>query len=170
LKSPGPLKRGLPLRADNLAGNASAVSVQSSKHSGGKMSLTIYAKNLRGPETKLQVLCESLVEKDKINVFSSIDSLREWLFLKAREKAVVFLITEDKDELEDLLPVIELFRKVQLILVLPDREPQTIRIGYQLEPRFLTFIDSGLGVLKGILKNMLGRTNGSLELSKRDEH
>lgn len=132
------------------------------------MSLTIYAKNLRGPEAKLQVLCESLVEKDKVNVFSSIDNLREWLLFKAREKAVVFLITEDKDELEDLLPVIELFRKVQLILVLPDRKPQTIRIGYQLEPRYLTFIDSGLGIVKGVLKKMLGRTNGIFEFSKKE--
>lgn len=133
------------------------------------MSLTIYAKNLRSSETKIQVLCESLVEKDKVDVFSSIDNLHEWLLFKARDKAVVFLIAENNDELEDLLPIIELFRKVQLILVLPDRKPQTIRIGYQLEPRFLTFIDSGLETLKGVLAKMLGKKDSILELNHKNE-
>jgi len=33
-------------------------------------------------------------------------------------------------------------------------KPETIRIGYQLEPRFLSFVDKGFSEVKAVLKKM----------------
>jgi hypothetical protein len=38
--------------------------------------------------------------------------------------------------------------------MLPDRKPETIKIGYQLEPRFLSFIDKGYSEVKAVLRKM----------------
>ena len=46
------------------------------------------------------------------------------------------------------------FRRLRIILVLPDRAPETIKIGYQLEPRFLSFVDKGFSEVKAVLKKM----------------
>jgi len=119
------------------------------------MNLTIYVTNIEGPGTEIKVLCESIASPKELRVFNSIESLTDWLVITMRDQAIVILVAQTKDELTELLPIIHLFHKVQIILILPNREPETIRIGYRLEPRYLSFIDSGVEALKAILRKML---------------
>ena len=71
--------------------------------------------------------------------------------------AVVVLVANEREELAELLPIMPLFRRVKIILILPDREPETIKLGYQLEPRFLSFIDSGFTMVKEVVQRMLNQ-------------
>jgi hypothetical protein len=126
------------------------------------MSIVLYAKNINGPGAELKLVIQDAAGKNQVEIFDSVDRLMEWRLSNIVQKAVVVLFAEKKDELTDLLPVIQLFRQVQIVLVLPDHEPETIKIGYQLEPRLLSFMDSGFLILKTALRRMLGRSeNGS---------
>jgi hypothetical protein len=103
------------------------------------------------------VVFESLVTRDEMEMFHSIEGLRNRLLRTTYNDGIVVLIADTREELSELLPILHLFRKVRIVLVLPDRKPETIKIGYQLEPRFLSFIDQGFAEIKAVLKNMLGR-------------
>ena len=123
------------------------------------MSVALYVKNINGPGAQLKLVVENAAGKNQVQVFNSVEGLMEWRLSNTAQKAVVVLFAEKRDELTDLLPVIELFRQVQVVLVLPDREPETIKFGYQLEPRLLSFMDSGFLIMKSAIRRMLGRSD-----------
>jgi hypothetical protein len=119
------------------------------------MNLILYTKKTEFSRAKLRVMFESLVSKDEIEIFHSTESLRNRLLRTSYKDGIVVLVAEKREELSELLPILHLFRKVRIILVLPDRKPETIRVGYQLEPRFLSFIDKGFTEVQAVLKKML---------------
>jgi hypothetical protein len=117
----------------------------------------MYTKKAESSGIKLRVVFEPLVSKDEIEFHHSIESLRNRLLRTTYNDGIVVLIADTREELSELLPILYLFRKVRIILVLPDRKPETIKFGYKLEPRFLSFIDQGFTEVKAVLKRMLGR-------------
>jgi len=120
------------------------------------LNLIIYKKTKDTAEGPLQVLCESLVSKQNIDIYHSLAPLKQKILRTSYDEGIVILIAERRDDLAELVPILELFRKLRIILVLPDREPETIQIGYRLEPRFMSFIDRGHSEIKAVLKKMLG--------------
>ena len=69
------------------------------------MGLSIYVNDLSGPATKIQVACESLVPRQDLNLFSSIQELTEWLISNHHQDAVIVLIAKDSEELSELVPI-----------------------------------------------------------------
>jgi hypothetical protein len=124
-----------------------------------KLNLILYTKKTAPSGAQLRLVFESLVSKDAMELFHSIEGLRNRLLRTNYNDGIVVLIADSREELSELLPILHLFRKVRIILVLPDRKPETIKIGYQLEPRFLSFIDQGLTEVKAVLKKMLSRAS-----------
>lgn len=119
------------------------------------MNLILYTKKTDASPAKLRVMFESLVSRDEIEIFHCTENLRNRLLRTSYQDGIVVLVAEKREELSELLPILHLFRKVRIILVLPDRKPETIRVGYQLEPRFLSFIDKGFTEVQAVLKKML---------------
>ena len=119
------------------------------------MNLILYTKKTDASPAKLRVMLESLVSRDEIEIFHCTENLRNRLLRTSYQDGIVVLVAEKREELSELLPILHLFRKVRIILVLPDRKPETIRVGYQLEPRFLSFIDKGFTEVQAVLKKML---------------
>ena len=107
------------------------------------MNLILYTKKTAPSGAQLRLVFESLVSRDAMEMFHSIEGLRNRLLRTTYNDGIVVLIADSREELSELLPILHLFRKVRIVLVLPDRKPETIKIGYQLEPRFLSFIDQG---------------------------
>jgi hypothetical protein len=120
------------------------------------MSLVLYSKKDEGSTAEFKVLCESLLPNGDVKTFGSQDELKKWLLTTGYDdEAVVVLMAQKRDELTELLPIIHLFRKVRIILILPDSKPETIKIGYKLEPRFLSFASSDSGEIQAVLAKML---------------
>ena len=140
-----------PLRVLN-AQNFSENQKWSQRH----VNLIIYKKTRDAAEGQLQVLFESLVSKQNIDIYHSVGSLKQKILRTSYAEGIVILVAEKRDDLAELVPILDLFRKLRIILVLPDREPETIQIGYQLEPRYLSFIDRGYAEIKAVLQKMLG--------------
>jgi len=119
------------------------------------MNVILYAKDLNGKGRELKLACNSLVSEPKTEVFNSMGDLLSRLLTISPGDAVVILMAKSRDELTALQPALHMFRRVKLILLLPDQKPETIKIGYKLEPRFLYYIDSGIEVIKDILRKIL---------------
>jgi len=119
-----------------------------------QLNLIIYSKKIDSEKKEFQFVFKSLFSKNEIETFHSIEGLKQRILRTTYDEGIVILIAERREELSELLPIIHLFRRLRIILVLPDRKPETIKIGYQLEPRFLSFVDKGFSEVKAVLKKM----------------
>ena len=119
------------------------------------MNLIIYNKAADSDSARLQLIFEPLVSRDRIEISRSIKTLRQRILKTSIRDGIVILIARERNDLTELLPIIDLFRRVRIILLLPDRKPETIKIGYQLEPRFMSFIDRGYEEVRAVLAKMI---------------
>ena len=119
-----------------------------------QLNLIIYSKKIDSEKKEFQFVFKSLFSKNEIETFHSIEGLKQRILRTTYDEGIVILIAERREELSELLPIIHLFRRLRIILVLPYRKPETIKIGYQLEPRFLSFVDKGFSEVKAVLKKM----------------
>jgi hypothetical protein len=67
--------------------------------------------------------------------------------------ATVALVA-DGEEIASLGHLTELRYKLSLILVLPDREPATVRLGHSLQPRFMTYSDVDPDQISQVLERL----------------
>jgi DNA-binding NarL/FixJ family response regulator len=58
-------------------------------------------------------------------------------------------------ELDRLLTIRELLSDMRLVIVLSDKDPQTVSKAHALAPRFITFSDAGIGPLVSVVEKMM---------------
>ncbi len=73
--------------------------------------------------------------------------------------AAAVLLATSKDAFSEILSISGLFHDVPIILVLPDREAETVAKGHTLYPRFMAYIDGDLTDVAAVLGKMLGSYN-----------
>ena len=98
---------------------------------------------------------ESAVLDNTVEVINGFEKLLERLKRFSHTIEVAILFAYSKDALSNILSVKELLEDVRIILILPDRLPETISKGHLLRPRFMTYADSDLEDVKAVLIKML---------------
>ena len=118
------------------------------------MSLLMYSSGTNSGNS-LQELMESAFPQEKLEVCRSTGELvlrlRQWI----NGIAVVVLFIKNQKELQDLLAFHDLLTDFRLILILPDRNKDTIKRAHGLRPRFLTFSDGNMNDVTAVLQRML---------------
>ena len=121
------------------------------------MKILLYLPHADGVGTKLLGIIEGLGVNEKIEIYRSIDSLVQRLREPTYDMDISILIAANKKQLSDILLIKEELRDIKIILILPDRESNTISGGHELYPRFVSYIDSDFkevgAVLEKIIKN-----------------
>jgi len=126
------------------------------------MNLFFYSTETGGTGGQLQRLVEALVPEEKVEVYRTIGSLSERLYLPRNSTSIAVLYARSKSELSDIVSLGHLFNDVRVILILLDRKDETIALGHRLRPRFLTFINSDLTRVSEVLRKMLGHDDDIL--------
>jgi hypothetical protein len=96
-----------------------------------------------------------LTRSHALEVFHSIDELTIRFREPRGSLAVMIFIAGSRLDLVDLHSIKELFFDLPMILVFPDRNKETARLGFKLYPRFVTYCDGDFEDVKGVLGNML---------------
>jgi hypothetical protein len=104
---------------------------------------------------RLQRTVTKVVSEKDIEVMGSKEALVKRLAHVACGQAIVLLITTDRQDLIYLLPMIRLLRKARVLLVIPNPEQETVRIGYKLEPRFLSTGEGTFSEVRAVLSYMV---------------
>jgi excinuclease UvrABC ATPase subunit len=104
---------------------------------------------------RLQRAIESAVSDQHLENLKSIKELSKRLSRFPSEIAVAVLLAESKDQLSKLLSLRDFLDDVRIILVLPDRENETMSKGHLLRPRFLTYVDGNFTDIAQVLSKML---------------
>lgn len=104
---------------------------------------------------KLLSFIEKLVPKKKIKIFQEFNGFYRKLRQYRYVRPVAILLVANKQELLNIFSFRNLLQEVRIVLILPDREEDTIEIGQCLSPSLLCFSDSDLNEIYSILVKIL---------------
>ena len=124
------------------------------------MNVLLYEPVVEVNNGKLHRMVENLNLECGLEIYRTIESLSHRLCRPEKKLTAAVLLTTSKQELLDILSIKDLLFNMRIILVLPDREEDTVTKGHSLRPRFLTYIDSDFGDIAAVLSKML-RDNGA---------
>ena len=120
------------------------------------MKILLYSKLKHGAGKLLENVVETVVPKERMEIHRTVDSLSRRLRQPANDLNIAILLTATGEDLLSILSIIDLLEDLRIILVLPDRDSDTISKGHRLRPRFLTYADSDLAEVGAVLERMLG--------------
>jgi hypothetical protein len=106
-------------------------------------------------DARIQEVVEMARSMAKTEVFRSIKDLSIRLCGPTGSPTIAVLLAGNKIDLVDFAFIRHLLSYTPIILVLPDRQDETIAAGYKLYPRFLTYVDSNLMEIGAVLEKMI---------------
>lgn len=119
------------------------------------MQLFLYTGKNNGGEGRLAASIAAAVPGGKIERFIHLDDLLERLRFNVEPESIVVLQAADNDELKDLQVFQDLLTQCLVILVLPDRKENTIKLAYLLQPRYIAQHDEDFSELNQIVSKMI---------------
>ena len=123
------------------------------------MGVLLFSKEIKEAAKKLQTVIESLVPKGEIEIYQTIESLSSRFHRPRGNLAILILLAASKKDLIDLLLIRQLFNDIPIILILPDRDKETILQGRKLFPRFISFADGDCLDVDAVLGKMVKHMN-----------
>lgn len=125
------------------------------------MDLLFYATDTEGIGKPLWNLFHGLDGQHYGEFYLKIDDLTNRLHRPAGDPTIAVLLAAGRKDLDELLAIRDLLDRARIILILPDRNKDTINKGHTLFPRFLTYVDSNFDWVTAVLEKMLENNNGS---------
>ena len=125
------------------------------------MKLILYEKARDGITEQLKGMMKSLIAEDRMEVYRTITILSKRLSRPIDGWGIMVLVAADRNDLLDIFSIRKLFGSIHIIIILPDREDESVRMGYQLRPRFLTYMNGELSEVYSVLRKMLNCQNRS---------
>jgi hypothetical protein len=121
-----------------------------------RMNVIIYSKEENSLVNRLRAIIEASLAKDRIETFKTINKLKERILQPVYGCIPILIVIAKEGDLIELLSIINSLRsRVRIILILPDSKPETIKMGYKLEPRLLSVMGGELSVVQAVLEKML---------------
>ena len=121
------------------------------------MEVLIYAKTITGPLKLLQREIEKVIPHNGIEEFNDINTLCQQLknsTITKNNETIAILLIDNQNELLELIKMRKQLTETKIILILPDKEPETIKLGHTLFPRYLDFVDSNFTEVGEVLKKI----------------
>jgi len=103
---------------------------------------------------RLQRVLEYMFPKKNIKYIKSVRELEENLRTSSAKMSLAVILNVNKTRLMNVLLIKELLEDTNLILILNDKNSETIALGHHLRPRFITFADSDLLDVASVLIKM----------------
>ena len=119
------------------------------------MKLFLFTSMINEASVRIQALLEKSFPGVDIEVYRTIDGLSARLHQPKDDAFVAVLLAENGKELLDFHTLLNLFRDIRIILVVPDRNQETITLAHQLRPNFLCYKNSDFTEVIAVLNKML---------------
>jgi hypothetical protein len=117
--------------------------------------LFYYSKPNNGVDEKLQEVIDTIVPQEETEIYRSIEGLSRRLQQPTHNLGIVVLVAGSKEDLLEILSIRDLLNNLRIILILPDREGDTIDKGRALYPRFIGYADGHLMDVAAVLERMV---------------
>jgi hypothetical protein len=118
--------------------------------------LLLYTPVSEGVGEQLRRMIEKLVPKNNVEIYRSVESLSLRLRQPADDLPIAaVLLAARRGDLTELLSIRDLLRDIRIILVLPDRDEDTIAKGHTFRPRFVSYTDGNFMDVCFVLEKMI---------------
>ncbi len=119
------------------------------------MELIYYSTEKNNAGKHLNSVIQHLSQEIRLENFSSTHKLSLRLRQPVYDIAVAVLLAGNRKELLDFLSIHDLLANIPLILILPDRENDTVSKGHRFHPRYLAYVDSDFSDVGLVLEKMI---------------
>jgi hypothetical protein len=116
-------------------------------------------------EQIIGLLKASAIENNT-ELYHTIRTLSQRLTRPIDGLAIMVLIAGDRKDLLSILAIQKLFGVIKIIIILPDREDESVKIGYKLQPRFLTYVNGDISEVHAVLRKMLELSEANERISR----
>jgi hypothetical protein len=116
--------------------------------------IILYSATATPASNNVKRISESLIPKSSIEMHGSIGGLSKRLKKQTTDVGIVILVANSKKELSGFFSIRDQLSDMRTVLILPDREDDTLSQGHALYPRFLSYIDSDFAALSKVLEKM----------------
>lgn len=122
-----------------------------------KTKVLVYSPQENGQGKRLEQIVEAQVSDQQKEIYQSIERLSQRLRQPLFGEIIGVFFAENLQDISELLSIRHLLRDIRIILVLPDREENTVSQGHALKPRFLSYAESDFTDVAAVMRKMLGR-------------
>ena len=122
------------------------------------MKTILYANGIKDTGERLENIIQARVPGMQVEIYNSIELLFQILRRPLNNVSVVILLVASKDELVQFNVMNPLFDNIRVILILPDRNKDTLALGLKLKTSFVSYIDSNLQDVASVLGQILKKT------------
>ena len=119
--------------------------------------IIIYSKAMNGIGSKLQEVVANVLPGSYVDTYQTISSLSERLHRPALNFPIVILLAMNREDLDNIVAIQNLLFDSRIVLILPDREEDTMALGHTLRPRFVSYRDSSFKDVGAVLNKMINR-------------
>ena len=132
------------------------------------MSLLMYAAKSEAAAKRLQQAVEEIVPAKDLEICPDFKSLSSRLQQPMNGLEIAVLLAGSERDLTGFHSLRDLLSEMRILLVIPDREPETYTRAHRLRPRFMTHTDSDFQDIKAVLGKMVdGPKPGRVRNSSR---
>lgn len=89
-----------------------------------------------------------------LEIFSSFETFLQRMSAMLDNPIIAILTTDNREQLDQFKEVLKLFGDVRIVLILPDHEAETLRLGHRLYPRFVSYKDGNFDDLVSVIARM----------------
>lgn len=122
-----------------------------------RVKVLFFSSTLEDPGRGLETSLKDLVPAGRVEVCRSIEELTRRLQRLYDQNTIVILQAQDKQQLARMVSLRDVFQGVRIILLVPDREEETIVLAHRLRPRFLSTSESDFSDVMSVLQKMLSK-------------
>jgi hypothetical protein len=122
-----------------------------------RVKVLFYSSTPEDPGMGVETRLKDLVPAGRVEVYRSIEELTRRLQRLYDHDTIVILQAEDRKQLVRIVSLRDLFQGVRIILLVPDREEETIVLAHRLRPRFLSTSEGDFSDVMSVLQKMLGK-------------
>ena len=120
------------------------------------MKLIFFAPLLDEGDRQINSLIDKFTAVRDLEIYRNFDSLSDRLRQPQTNNTVAVVFAISRETLLDVISIRELLANIRIILVLPDRDNDTVAKGHMLRPRFVTYADMDLGEISAVIDKMIG--------------
>jgi hypothetical protein len=118
--------------------------------------ILFYSSTKEDPGMGIGARLKTLVPEERVEVYRSIEELSHGLRRLYDHETIVILQARDREELLRIVSLRDVLQGLRVILLIPDREEETISLAHRLRPRFLSNNEDDLSDTLSVLRKMLG--------------
>ena len=109
-------------------------------------------------------LLKASVMENTIEMYHSIKALSQRLTKPVDGLAIMVLIARDRKDLLNIRAIQKLFGLMRIIIILPDCEAESVKIGHRLQPRFLTCVNGDVTEVHKVICKLLELSDSNVRI------